>query len=131
MTRIGAVLMVYMSISLNLTFYHTLVSWNGLMPTPVLIHVLILILTPLPPAPLCCAVMRCQVFALALLNDVAFFLDYPRLSSVLGPGDGGLRWDLNISGATDFMCCAVLCCAVLCVMCVICASCVIMSFAVL
>ena len=38
------------------------------------------------------------VFALALLNDVPFFLDFPRLQGVLQSGDGALAWNLNISG---------------------------------
>lgn len=39
-----------------------------------------------------------QVFALALLNDVPFFLDFPRLSSVLDSGNGKLDWALNTTG---------------------------------
>ena len=39
------------------------------------------------------------MFALALLNDVPFFLDYPNLSRVLHSGSGGLQWELDLSGA--------------------------------
>ena len=41
------------------------------------------------------------VFALSLLNDVPFFIDFPHLSKVLSRGSGNINWDINIRGTTS------------------------------
>ncbi len=42
------------------------------------------------------------IFALALLNDVPFFLDFPGLSEVFSPGDSPIAWNISLTGDSSF-----------------------------